>query len=53
LHDRSLEAPHATRNSSPLPLHYYRIEFKREAGDDFPTHWREWYPSMKYLKNMR
>ena len=29
------QAPHTIRNSSALPLHYYRIEFKRVDGDDF------------------
>jgi hypothetical protein len=37
-------APHTIRNSSPIPWHYYRIEFKRVDGDDFLSHWREWYP---------
>jgi len=47
------QAPHTIRNNSQIPLHYYRIEFKRIDGDDFPTHWREWYPWMKYMQNMR
>jgi len=47
------QAPHTIRNNSQIPLHYYRIEFKRVDGDDFPTHWREWYPWMKYMQNMR
>ena len=47
------QAPHTIRNNSPIPLHYYRIEFKRVDGDDFPSHWREWYPWMKYRQNMR
>jgi hypothetical protein len=46
-------APHTIRNNSALPLHYYRIEFKRIDGDDFATHWQEWYPWMKYMQNMR
>ncbi len=45
--------PHKIRNNGTIPLHYYRIEFKRVDGDDFPSHWREWYPWMKYMKNMR
>ncbi len=47
------QAPHTIHNNSPTPLHYYRIEFKRIDGDDFQSHWREWYPWMKYMKNMR
>jgi hypothetical protein len=47
------EAPHTIRNNGPLPLHYYRIEFKRVDGDDFATHWREWYPWMQYMQSMR
>ena len=47
------QAPHTIRNNSAIPLHYYRIEFKRVDGNDFPSHWREWYPWMKYMKNMR
>ena len=47
------QALHAIRNRSPIPLHYYRIEFKRVDGDDFPSHWREWYPWMKYMKDVR
>ncbi len=47
------QAPHAIRNNGIVPLHYYRIEFKRVDGDAFQSHWREWYPWMKYMKNMR
>jgi hypothetical protein len=47
------QAPHSIRNKSDTPLHYYRIEFKRVDGDAFRTHWQEWYPWMKYMKNMR
>lgn len=47
------QAPHSIRNNSRIPLHYYRIEFKRVDGDAFQSHWREWYPWMKYMKNMR
>ena len=47
------EPPHTIRNNGAVPLHYYRIEFKRVDGDDFQSHWREWYPWMKYMKNMR
>lgn len=44
---------HTILNNSAVPLHYYRIEFKRVDGDDFATHWRQWYPWMKYMKNVR
>ena len=47
------EVPHTIRNNGTVPLHYYRIEFKRVDGDDFSSHWQEWYPWMKYMKNMR
>jgi hypothetical protein len=47
------QALHTIRNDSTIPLHYYRIEFKRVDGDDFQSHWREWYPWMKYMQNMR
>ncbi len=39
-------APHAVHNTSTVPIHFYRIEFKRIDGDDLKTHWREWYPWM-------
>jgi hypothetical protein len=45
--------PRTIHNNGTVPMHYYRIEFKRVDGDDFATHWREWYPWMKYMKNMR
>ena len=25
------------------------LNSKRVDGDDFPAHWREWYPWMKYI----
>jgi hypothetical protein len=34
------------RNTSDLPLHYYRVEFKRMDGDGLATNWRTWYPQM-------
>jgi hypothetical protein len=39
-------APHAVTNSDTFPLHYFKIEFKRIDGDDYPTHWKTWYPWM-------
>lgn len=47
------QAPHTIRNNGQIPLHYYRIEFKRVDGDNFQSHWREWYPWMKYMNHMR
>jgi hypothetical protein len=38
-------------NSSAVPVHYYRIEFKRIDGNGIKTHWREWYPWMATLKD--
>jgi hypothetical protein len=46
------QALHTIRNNSTVPLHYYRIEFKRIDGDDFPSHWRQWYPWMQYMKSL-
>jgi len=47
------QAPHSILNKGDVPLHYYRIEFKRVDGDGLRSHWKEWYPWMKYMKNMR
>jgi hypothetical protein len=40
------EAPHAFHNAGSVPVHFYRIEFKRIDGDDLKTNWRVWYPWM-------
>jgi hypothetical protein len=40
------QAPHAVHNTGTVPIHFYRIEFKRIDGDGLKTHWREWYPWM-------
>lgn len=42
-------APYSMTNTGKLPIHYYRIEFKRIDGDGLKTHWREWYPWMSTL----
>lgn len=47
------QAPHSIQNKGDAPLHYYRIEFKRVDGAALGLHWQEWYPWMKYMKNMR
>jgi len=47
------QAPHSIENKGDIPLHYYRIEFKRADGEALGARWREWYPWMQYMKNMR
>jgi hypothetical protein len=39
-------APREITNNDTFPLHYFKIEFKRIDGDDYPTHWKTWYPWM-------
>ena len=39
-----------TRNTGTVPIHYYRIDFKRIDGDGLKDHWRDWYPWMAALK---
>jgi len=51
--DMAPQAPHAIHNGGTVPLHYYRIEFKRVDGAAFATKWRKWYPWMQYMKYMR
>jgi hypothetical protein len=46
-------APHKVYNAGNVPLHYYRIEYKRIDGEDFKTYWQKWYPWMLYMKYMR
>lgn len=46
-------APNALRgltNRSALPIHYYRVDFKRVDGPELHDHWREWYPYMLQMK---
>ena len=43
------QAPHQVHNTGAVPLHFYRIEFKRIDGDGIKTNWREWYPWMAKL----
>jgi mannose-6-phosphate isomerase-like protein (cupin superfamily) len=47
------QAPHSIRNKGIVLLHYYRIEFKRVDGEALRSHWQDWYPWMKYMRNMR
>jgi hypothetical protein len=42
-------APHSIHNNGTVPIHYYRVDFKRIDGDGIKTHWREWYPWMGVL----
>jgi mannose-6-phosphate isomerase-like protein (cupin superfamily) len=47
------QAPHSIQNKGDIPLHYYRIEFKRVDGEGLRSHWQEWYPWMKYMKAVK
>jgi hypothetical protein len=38
------QAPHKPMNRGVVPLHFYRIEFRRLDGEDIQSHWKEWYP---------
>lgn len=38
------QAPHRPFNANLNPNHFYRLEFLHLDGDDFKTHWKEWYP---------
>jgi len=40
------EGPHKPINRGTVPLHFYRIEFRRLDADGLRSHWREWYPSL-------
>ena len=40
------EGPHKPINHNKVPVHFYRIEFRRLDGDGLRSHWREWYPWM-------
>ena len=42
--DSGPQAPHRPFNANLAPNHFYRLEFLRVEGDDFQTHWKEWYP---------
>ena len=47
------QAPHKIHNSGTVPLHYYRLEYKRIDGDGLVANWRKWYPWMQYMQFMR
>jgi mannose-6-phosphate isomerase-like protein (cupin superfamily) len=38
------ESPHKPMNHGAVPVHFFRIEFRRLDGEELPNHWREWYP---------
>jgi len=40
------QGPHKPINKSDVPVHFYRIEFRRLDGEEIATHWKEWYPWM-------
>jgi len=40
------EGPHKPINRGSVPVHFYRLEFRRLDGEGLRTHWRQWYPWM-------
>jgi hypothetical protein len=41
------QAPHeGPFNTGLAPNHFYRLEFLKTEGDDFQSHWKEWYPEI-------
>lgn len=40
------ETPHKPINHGTVPVHFYRIEFRRLDGEQFATHWKQWYSWM-------
>jgi hypothetical protein len=40
------ESPHKPVNHSAVPVHFFRIEFRRLDGEEFRSHWGKWYPWM-------
>jgi hypothetical protein len=40
------EAPHKPINHGTVPVHFYRIEFRRLDGEGFRSRWKDWYPWM-------
>ena len=46
------EAPRKIHNGGTVPLHYYRIEYKRIDGDGLVANWKQWYPWMQYMPFM-
>lgn len=46
------EAPRKIHNGGNVPVHYYRIEYKRIDGDGLVDNWKQWYPWMMYMPFM-
>jgi hypothetical protein len=46
LHHGTPETPHKPINHSSVPVHFYRLEFRRLDGEELSSHWKEWYPWM-------
>ena len=46
-------SPRRIHNGGTVPLHYYRIEYKRIDGDQLTANWKTWYPWMQFLHFMR
>ena len=40
------QSPHRPHDVDTVPIHFYRLEFKRVDGAGIKDHWREWYPWM-------
>lgn len=38
------QAPHKPINHGTVPLHFYRMEFRRLDGDGIAANWKQWYP---------
>ena len=47
------QGPHKIHNGLTVPVHYYRVEYKRIDGDGLAANWRKWYPWMQYMQFMR
>ena len=47
----------ALTNKGELPIHFYRVDFKRVGkdgeGEDLKDHWKEWYPYMLQMKGVK
>ena len=46
----NMQAPHALTNTLKVPVHYYRLDYKRIDGDGMTANWRKWYPFTQYPK---
>jgi hypothetical protein len=41
------QGPHKPINKSDVPVHFYRIEFRRLDGEEIASRWKDWYPWMR------